>query len=254
MDTPKAPTRKRAALLFAVLLAVSSWATVSWQTLAQRELGLRRAWAGTKPGVTFGSGGGLGLLRHLLNAPLSKGRLKKLSRHMAVWSIALERVPEESSSVCHDPATGTTLDHERVRVAFLFGSHSRRSQRVYRVRYATCQDGVGTTTIAPESEGFAAEFGLDSTPMLADPDGLRVLTAALNDDAVFEELRRLEESSPVSYLRVTKVGIDEDLVGEYDLVAADSSPREWSGETRKVQIKAFVDLEQGSTTFHNRLD
>lgn len=254
MKTPIRIETSRAALLLGTLLALAPW------VLPPQLVGVLppQLVAGTKPGITFGSAGGLGLLRSLFNSPAAWRRLDTLAERMAVWSITLERIPESTANACVDPATGQALDDERLRLAVLYGSHFRRSQRVYRVRYSACQNAGGSTSFAPESEGFAAEPGLDSeqtTPAVtSDRRGLGVLKDALNDAAVYEELGRLEEASRVAYLHVSKVRTDGDLMVEYDLVAADSPPHQWSEQTRTVRVKVFLDLATGSTTFQNVLE
>ena len=77
-----------------------------------------------------------------------------------------------STAGAEDPENGAA----RLGFVFDFGTHSRRSSRVYRLRFSTCQTPPGSTRITLTEERFASATNLASTPVLREPAALELLS------------------------------------------------------------------------------
>lgn len=198
--------------------------------------------AGTGPGITFHLMGGVALLKDLLNDRQAFERLETLSSRMALWSIGAESLAPKDG--CTSTAGTEDPENAAVRLGFVFdfGTHSRRSSRVYRVRFSTCRTPSEPTQIALTNERFASATNLAATPILREPAALDVLRQGLNDPAVYAELERFSPESPLEFLQVQKREITSDQVAVYDWVIADAPPQQWTEQTEALRFTALYDL------------
>jgi len=198
--------------------------------------------AGTGPGITFRLMSGVALLKDLLNDPEAFKRLETLSSRMALWSLGAETLaPKDgctSTTGAEDPENGAA----RLGFVFDFGTHSRRSSRVYRLRFSTCQTAPGSTRIALTEERFASATNLASTPVLREPAALDVLRQGLNDSTVYGELERFSLESPLEFLQVQKREITADQIAIYDWVVAAAPPQQWLEQTAALRFTVLYDL------------
>ena len=128
----------------------------------------------------------------------------------------------------------------------------RRSSRVYRLRFSTCTLITGGTRVAYEREGFGSNFALEEEPVFADRWGMTVLRQALNDTTVFEQLAGFESHSRIEHVALHKRDVTEDQIVIYDFVVADSSPQDWTEETRVLEHVALYDLVTERATFQRK--
>jgi hypothetical protein len=183
------------------------------------------------------------MLREVLNDPEASAKLDAHARRSALWSLSAELVP----SIPSDCESG-----EELHLIFEFGAHARRSSRVYRLRFATCHLITGTVRVSYDREGFGSNFALEDEPVCADARGMTVLRQALNDATVFDELAGFESHSGIEHVALLKRDVTEDDIAIYDFVVADSSPGDWTAETRILEHVALYDLATERATFRKK--
>jgi hypothetical protein len=208
-------------------------------------------WAGTGPGETFRTAGGILLLRELLNTPEAWTKLQSLSAHMALWKLSadlLEAPPDERDCPAPSFSGKPPDDTRRLQLVFHFGSHSRRSSRVWKVRYGACALLGGAIRFEHQGEGFGSAFDLEAAPVLEESRALAVLKQGLNNVQVYEELALFEQTRHIGHLQISKQEVLQDYV-RYEFVVAETSPEDADDQTGVLKFDVLYDLSSDTTIF-----